>query len=128
MTRSQNSFEFNFFATVVNANEPDLRISERHVSEDLSPIEDTKRTDFEIFKIRKHVKVFFVPLYCNYNKILVCRLNSVNRYFKNNYMLNKYYSKNNKTFTYNTRSSGIFPKESAEMVDNLLLYNHLWIC
>ena len=57
MTRSQKSFEFNFFATVVNANEPDLRISERHVSEDLS---DTKRTDFEIFKITKLVIVFFV--------------------------------------------------------------------
>ena len=60
MTRSQKSFEFNFFATVVNANEPDLRISERHVSEDLSPLEDTKRTDFEIFKISKLVIVFFV--------------------------------------------------------------------
>ena len=127
MTRSQKSFEFNFFATVVNANEPDLRISERHVSEDLSPLEDTKRTDFEIFKITKHVIFFLVPLYCNYNKILVCRLNSVNRYFKNNYMLNKHFSKNNKTFTYKYVSSGIFRKESAEMVDNLLLYNDLSI-
>ena len=42
-------------------------------------------------------------------------------------MLNKYYSKNNKTFTYNPLSSGIFPKESAEMVDNLLFCNHLGI-
>ena len=42
-------------------------------------------------------------------------------------MLNKYYSKNNKTFTYKSVSSGIFPKESAEMVDNLLLRNHLSI-
>ena len=68
-----------------------------------------------------------MPRYCNYNKILVCRLNSVNRYFKNNYMLNKYYSKNNKTFTYNDRSFGIFPKAPVGMVDNLLFCNHLYI-
>ena len=60
MTRSQKSFEFNFFATVVNANEPDLTISEGHVSEDLSPLEGTKRTYFEIFKITKLVIDFFV--------------------------------------------------------------------
>ena len=47
-----------FLVAVVNAKEADLWISERHVSEDLSPIEDTKRTDFEILKIRKQVIVF----------------------------------------------------------------------
>ena len=47
-----------FFATVVNAKEADLWILEPHVSEVLSPLEDTKRTDFEILKITKHVIVF----------------------------------------------------------------------
>ena len=51
-------FESNIFATVGNAKEADLRIWERHVSEDLSPLEDTKRTDFQILKITKHVIVF----------------------------------------------------------------------
>ena len=41
------------------------------------------------------------------------------------YMLNKYYSKNNKAFTYNTVSFGIFLKAAAEMVDNLLFCNNL---
>ena len=40
-------------------------------------------------------------------------------------MLNKYHTKNNKTFTYNHRSFGIFPKVPAEMVDNLLLNKNL---
>ena len=40
------------------AKEAGLWISDHHVSEDLSPIEDTRRADFEILKIRKHVKVF----------------------------------------------------------------------
>ena len=31
---------------------------ERHVSEELSPLEDTLRTDFEILKIIKHLIVF----------------------------------------------------------------------
>ena len=35
-------------------------------------------------------------------------------------MLNKYYSKNNKTFTYKYSSFGIFPKVPAVMVDNWL--------
>ena len=43
-----------------SANEADLRISERHVSEDLSPIEDTKKTDFEILKITKYDVIVFV--------------------------------------------------------------------
>ena len=43
---------------MVNAKDADLRISERHVSEVLSPLEDTKRTDFEILKITKYVIVF----------------------------------------------------------------------
>ena len=42
-------------------------------------------------------------------------------------MLNKYYSKNNKTFTYNDRSFGIFPKAPVGMVDNLLFSNRLYI-
>ena len=46
------------FATVGNAKEADLWISDHHVCEDLSPIEDTRRTDFEILKIRKQVIVF----------------------------------------------------------------------
>ena len=58
MSRSKKKFECNFFTTVVNAKDADLRISERHVSEVLSPLEDTKRTDFEILKITKYVIVF----------------------------------------------------------------------
>ena len=40
-----------------NAKEADLRISERHVSEDLSPIQDTKKNR-TFLKITKHVIVF----------------------------------------------------------------------
>ena len=40
-------------------------------------------------------------------------------------MLNKYHSENNKTFTYNRRSLGIFPKVPGQMVDNLLLLKYL---
>ena len=50
MISSKKKFECNFFPTVGNAKEADLRISERQVSEDLSPLEDTLRTDFEIYK------------------------------------------------------------------------------
>ena len=46
------------FAAVANAKEADLLIFEPHVSEGLSPLEDTKRMDFEILKITKHVIVF----------------------------------------------------------------------
>ena len=40
-------------------------------------------------------------------------------------MLNKYHPQNNKTFTYNVWSFGIFRKVPAEMVDNLLLNKNL---
>ena len=59
MISSKKKFECNFFPTVGNAKEADLRISERQVSEDLSPLEDTLRTHFEILKITKHLIVFF---------------------------------------------------------------------
>ena len=45
------TFECNFFAGVGNAQETNLWISERDMSKDLSPIQDTKRT--EILKFWK---------------------------------------------------------------------------
>ena len=60
MISSKKKFECNFFPTVGNAKEGDFRISERQVSEDLSPLEDSLRTHFDILKITKHL-IVFVP-------------------------------------------------------------------
>ena len=50
MSSSKKKFQCNFFPTVGNAKEADLKISER---------QDFFSTDFEILKITKHLIVFF---------------------------------------------------------------------
>ena len=92
------------FGIIYSVSYKEIVVWEHVEKKNFETIEDTERTDFEILKITKHVIVFVGAA--------------------NIYMLNKY-SKNNKTFTYNHSSFGIFPKESAEMVDNLLLCKYL---